>query len=49
IAKHSGGPRYAVVPEDLTRNEIRFLEVEGIRPLRLPLADAVARLAAFQP
>lgn len=49
IAKHSGGPRYAVVPEDLTRNEIRFLEVEGIRPLRLPLADAVARLAALQP
>jgi len=49
IAKHSGGPRYAVVPEDLTRNEIRFLEVEGIRPLTLPLADAVARLSALQP
>jgi len=42
IAKHSGGPRYAVVPEDLTRNEIRFLEVEGITPLTLSLAEAVA-------
>jgi len=49
IAKHSGGPRYAVVPEDLTRNEIRFLEVEGIRPLTLPLADAVACLTASSP
>ncbi len=42
IAKHSGGPRFAVVPEDLTRNEIRFLEIEGIQPVPMPLAEAVS-------
>jgi hypothetical protein len=44
LIKHSGGPRFAVVPDDLTRNEIRFLAAEGIRPLALPLAEAVALL-----
>ncbi|CAA7620941.1 conserved hypothetical protein [Candidatus Terasakiella magnetica] len=44
IAKHSGGPRFAVVPDDLTRNEIRFLEIEGIQPVPMPLADAVTVL-----
>ncbi|MDO8605660.1 MAG: SIR2 family protein [Phaeospirillum sp.] len=42
ICKRSGGPRYAVVPDELTRNEIRFLEIEGIQPLTMPLAKAVA-------
>jgi hypothetical protein len=46
IAKHSGGARYAVVPEDLTRNEIRFLETEGIRPVPMGLAEAVATIVA---
>ncbi len=48
ICKRSGGPRYAVVPEDLTRNEIKFLELEGITPLTLPLSEAVAALTAAQ-
>lgn len=42
IAKHSGGPRFAVVPEDLTRNELRFLDIEGITPITVPLAESVA-------
>lgn len=46
IPKHSGGPRFAVVPEDLTRNEIKFMEIEGIQPLTMPLAEAVAILTA---
>lgn len=46
IAKRSGGPRYAVVPEDLTRNELKFLELEGIKPLTMPLSEAVAALTA---
>ncbi|RAU22387.1 SIR2 family protein [Paramagnetospirillum kuznetsovii] len=46
ICKRSGGPRYAVVPEDMTRNEIKFLELEGIKPLIMPLSEAVAGLTA---
>ncbi|TAN71200.1 MAG: SIR2 family protein, partial [Magnetospirillum sp.] len=46
IAKHSGGPRYAVVPDDLTRNEIQFLTIEGIQPLTMPLTEAAAILTA---
>ena len=49
IPKHSGGARFAVVPEDLTRNEIKFLEIEGIRPLTMPLAEAVAILTGAVP
>jgi hypothetical protein len=48
IIKRSAGPRYAVVPEDLTRNEIKFLELEGITPLTLPLSEAVAALTKAQ-
>lgn len=44
ILKRSGGPHYAVVPEDLTRNEIKFLATEGITPLTLPLAEAAGLL-----
>ncbi|OAN44779.1 transcriptional regulator [Paramagnetospirillum marisnigri] len=46
ICKRSGGPRYAVVPEDLTRNEYKFLELEGIKPVTMPLSEAVATLTA---
>jgi len=38
-----------VVPEDLTRNEIRFLEVEGITPLTLSLAEAVGIIIKTEP
>jgi len=48
IARRSGGPRFAVVPDELTRNEIRFLETEGITPLPLRLSEAVAALTAAQ-
>jgi hypothetical protein len=48
IIKRSGGPRFAVVPEDLTRNEVKFLELEGITPLTLPLSEAVAALTSTQ-
>lgn len=44
IIKRSTGPRYAVVPEDLSPNERKFLEKEGIQPLAMPLADAVAAM-----
>lgn len=44
IIKRSTGPRYAVVPDDLTRNEVKFLEIEGIQPLTMPLAEAVAAM-----
>lgn len=49
IAKRSGGPRYAVVPDDLTPNEARFLAAEGIIPIAMPLAEAVALLSAARP
>ncbi|CUW40993.1 protein of unknown function [Magnetospirillum sp. XM-1] len=49
IAKRSGGPRYAVVPDDLTRNEWKFLETEGITPVTLPLAEAVALMSTARP
>lgn len=49
ITKRSSGPRYAVVPGDLTRNEIKFLELEGITPIILPLAEAVALMTEANP
>ena len=49
IAKRADGPRHAVVPDDLTPNEIRFMEAEGIAPIVMPLAEAVALLGAAQP
>lgn len=42
ICKRSGGPRYAVVPDDLTANEVKFLASEGIQPLAMPLAQAIS-------
>lgn len=40
ILRRAGGPHYAVVPDDLTPNEIKFLSVEGITPIVMPLAEA---------
>lgn len=44
IMRRSGGPHYAVVPDDLTPNERKFLEVEGITAIVMPLADAASLL-----
>ncbi|HLO75060.1 MAG TPA: SIR2 family protein [Magnetospirillum sp.] len=44
ILRRSGGPHYAVVPDDLTPNEIKFLKVEGITPIVMPLAEAALAL-----
>ena len=44
ILRRSGGPHYAVVPDDLTPNEIKFLTLEGITPIVLPLAEAALAL-----
>lgn len=44
IMRRSGGPHYAVVPDDLTPNEIKFLKLEGITPIVLPLAEAALAL-----
>lgn len=44
IMRRSGGPHYAVVPDDLTPNELKFLEVEGITPIVMPLAEAALAL-----
>jgi hypothetical protein len=49
IAKRSGGPRYAVVPEDLSRNELKFFEIEGITPIVMPLAEAVDLMTGVRP
>ncbi len=49
VCKRSGGPRFAVVPDELTRNEIKFLEIEGIQPLTMPLAEAVAIITSTAP
>jgi hypothetical protein len=46
IAKRSGGPHYAVLPEEPTRMEARFLEEMGITRIALPLAEVAARLVA---
>lgn len=41
IIKRSAGPHYAVLPDEPTRNEARFLEQDGITRIALPLAEAV--------
>lgn len=46
IIKRSGGPHYAVLPvEDLSKNERKFLELEGITPLSVPLEEAALLLS----
>jgi hypothetical protein len=46
IMKRSGGPHYAVMPEEPTRMEARFLEEQGITRIALTLADVAERLTA---
>ncbi|PKU21912.1 SIR2 family NAD-dependent protein deacylase [Telmatospirillum siberiense] len=41
IIKRSAGPHYAVLTGELTKNERRFLELEGITQIDLPLSEAV--------
>lgn len=47
ILKRSGGPRYIVVSEPLTRNERRFLDELGMRAVVCPLREAAERLSAI--
>ena len=44
IMKRSGGPHYAVLAEEPTRMEARFLAEQGITRIALPLAEAAAAL-----
>ena len=45
ITKRAAGPFYAIVDAaGLTRNELRFLDEEGIAMVDMPLAEAVAAL-----
>ena len=48
--KRSAGPHYAVLPDEPTRMEARFLDEHAITRIALPLADVAAQLvAAHQP
>ena len=47
IMKRSAGPHWAVIDDDLTRNEARFLIEQRIYPLHLPLGEFSARLAGL--
>lgn len=44
IMKRSAGPHYAVLGEEPTRMEARFLAEQGITRIALPLAEAAAQL-----
>ena len=44
IMKRSAGPHYAVLPDEPTRMEARFLAEQGIVRIALPLAEAAAAL-----
>lgn len=46
IMKRSKGPHYAVLPDEPTRMEARFLEEQGITRIAMPLADVAAQLTA---
>jgi hypothetical protein len=46
IMKRSNGPHFAVLPDEPTRMEARFLEEQGITRIAMPLAAAAGRLAA---
>lgn len=48
ILKRSGGPHYAVMADEPTRMEARFLDELGITRIALPLAEVAARLVATQ-
>ncbi|MBQ0945860.1 SIR2 family protein [Ideonella sp. 4Y16] len=49
IMKRSAGPHYAVLPDEPTRMEARFLEEQGITRIALPLADVAAQLTGRRP
>ena len=49
ILRRAAGPHYAVVPDDLTPNEIKFLRIEGITPIVLPLSEAALALTGASP
>lgn len=50
IPKRSAGPHFAIVePESLTKNEIRFLVAQDIRPIVMPLARAAELLLPSAP
>jgi hypothetical protein len=44
IMKRSMGPHFAVLPDEPTRMEARFLAEQGITRIAMPLADAAAAL-----
>lgn len=44
IMKRSSDTHWAVLPETATRNELRFLEEQGIHRIEMPLADFVTIL-----
>ena len=46
IMKRSEGPHFAVLPDEPTRMEARFLAEQGITRIALPLAEAAASLIA---
>ncbi|WP_428422231.1 SIR2 family NAD-dependent protein deacylase [Methylibium sp.] len=46
IMKRSRGPHYAVLPDEPTRMEARFLDEQGITRIALPLAAAAGQLMA---
>jgi hypothetical protein len=46
IIKRSSGPHFAVIAGELSKNEARFLEQEGIRRLDLPLSEAADLIIA---
>jgi hypothetical protein len=46
IMKRSAGPHYAVLPNEPTRMETRFLGEQGITRIARPLADVAAQLTA---
>jgi len=45
IMKRSGGRHWAVLPGELTRNELRFLQEQGIERLDMPLARFAEQIA----
>jgi hypothetical protein len=49
IMKRSKGPHYAVLPDEPTRMEARFLDEQGITRIAMPLADVAARLTSGVP
>jgi len=46
IMKRSKGPHFAVLPDELTRMEERFLDEQGITRIALPLAAVAEQLVA---